>query len=718
MWFQLIAALMLLAAANPAYAEAGFLLKEGFPFAVDQEIRSLATTNYPCTGSYNTILASAGKKVYILDTNGAKRGSWNFPAPVYAVAPLIFGEDYAHCYAVAGSWDGKVYAFKIEGGEQNIETGSWWSYTVNERTYTLQDIDITADNRADYVLIGIGSYYDTKYGGMYVVNHSGSVLGGANSTFKYNASDTITAFANVDLMGKGKRTEYAVGYSTTVDVLSMNGTTATVKWSYTTPAAVAALSAADFDGDGAIDGLLVGAGNYVYALTSKKELLWSKNLNASVVSISFVDRDNNSVIDYYVVAAGTKVYAFENAKTAKLLWSYDFGRNITRHVSIDLDNSAVPDDIAIISDKSLYAYTFKELYLPRLSVSKSASSASVAEGESFKVAIKLSNSGEGRAMDLTLKDSLPEGLELAPDSGKLEYSGSVGAGETLEIAYTIRAAKAGNYTLPKVKAYFYDFYGKPYEATSGEAAVSVQPKAVEIQKNETKVLPPPQLTAERILSKENLSIGENATVQVMIRNIGDSPALTIAFSDALPAELKLLSGDASWKGELASGGVQVITYAVEAKEVEGNASYAIPAASITYRDSQGKVYEAALKEARFNVEKGRDLRKLALMLAPIPVLLAVLAVLKKKGRLPKINLPKGKLPASRLPLGKLRSRLKIPKLKRAKDDSSLEQKFLQKYKDYIARGRKPTYGEMKKELDVSVEEIDRLVEKIKSKNGK
>ncbi len=692
----LVIAAILLLAALPAHAEVQLLLKEGYPLTLDREITSLAATNYPCTGSRNTVLISAGSKVYILDIEGKQHGSWNFRAPVYALAPLIFGEDYAHCYAVAGSWDGKVYAFKIESGEQYIETGSWWSYAPNERIYVLQDIDTNADNRADYVLIGIGSYYDIKYGAMYIINHSGTVLSGSNDTFKYSTSDTVKAFANIDLMGRGARTEYAVAYSTSVDVLSVNGSNATLRWSYNTSGAVAALSAADFDGDGAMDGLLVGAGNAVYALNSKKELLWSKDLNASVVSISFVDKDNNGVIDYYVVAAGTKIYALENAKSANVLWSFDTGRSIAKHVSLDLDNGNISDDVAIISGRSLYAYRYAELLLPKLSVSKSVSSAGVAEGESFRVTITLKNAGDGRAMGLELRDSLPEGLALV--SGKLEYSGSLGAGEIEEITYTVRALRAGNYTLPKVKATFSDFYGKGYEASSGEVSVAVVKGGISEQKNETKALSPPQLIAERSASRENLSIGENATVQVVIRNLGASPALTIAFNEALPAGLKLLSGNASWKGELPAGGIQTISYAVEAVKAE-NASYTIPAASIAYRDSQGRNYEARLKETRFNVAQGVDWKKLAPLLAPIPVLAAAAAVLRKRGR---------------LPLEKLR----IPKLRRRVNEAELEEKLLEKYREFAAAGKKPTYGDMKKALGVSVEEIEHIVEKIKSRSGK
>jgi uncharacterized repeat protein (TIGR01451 family) len=459
-------------------------------------------------------------------------------------------------------------------------------------------------------------------------------------------------------------------------------------WKYDFNDEVWAAAYADFDLDGQKDDLLVGAGNITYALNSHKKLLWKHDLKNKIASITPVDSDSDNVIDYFLVSAGSTFYALENQQSkAVISWQYDVGREINSHVGLDFDRDGILDDVAFISKNYVYAYDFDYLYLPEVELSKTASSEAISVGEKVTITLNFKNKGNGKAKELRFTDKVPNGFKIV--AGNLSADGrEIPAWKDDKIYYTLEALETGEYELPAATASFTDSYGTSYSIQSNKLKIEVKEARVE-KADLTKSEGSPVLVIYRSLSRENVSVGDNLTVTVVLKNLGSKPALTVNFEEVLPKGVALVEGETSWKGALEPGESKALSYVLKIEEVgEGQREIQLKELTAYYRDNSGKVYQAIDDARTIGVLGGEGNGGKIILALPLALAIIALAVLFKR---------------------------KIPRKKAV--DPMLEEKFIQVYLRYQKKGERPTYAEMMKELGVEISEVDGIAKHVKKKMG-
>lgn len=683
-WLSIIIVLLAIA---PVSAGEGFSLR--WSYTISKDFTSLSAIDADYNGYPDDVIAgSLDNNAYFFNSKGELLGWSEALSTVTSVSAFVHEGDGRLNDAIAGSLDDRVYIFWRPYGKQYLQNESvWWYYNTGDDVYSVAGVDLSGavrwlqnySRQKNSVVVGTGAFVGGESGKVMAFSFNGTSL------WNYSASATVTVLSSADLDSDGVLDNVLAGAGKTINVLNAAGTSI---WSYSTADTVSALSPADFDGDEELDDIVAGAGNILYALEPRTDkLLWQLDLGAKVVSISAVDINQDRILDYFLVASGTKLHAVQNTPSrGNILWSYDVGKKIAAHVSIDFDRDGVPDDVAIISGKGVYAYDQKFLNLPHISVSKSVSQGSITVGESITVTLRLENIGDGKAVNLRLQDSIPEGLELG--SGKTTLSEElVGVGSVRELSYTVKALKAGTYELPSVEIEYKDEFGDSYKVVSSSPAIKVSTKEGTVP---TPAPPPvekkeklPKLSVQRNVSSRNITAEESIAVEIILKNIGEAPALNISFNDTLPVGLALIKGENFWKGELEPNKSKAVSYVIVPKE---SAVYRLTELSVTYRDSSGKTYEASTGPAVLTVTAVESRWRLVI----IPILAAALAAIlaRKRG----IRLP---------------GFMKV--------NQQLEKKFLAVYKEYQRRGERPTYGDMKRELGVEMSVVERLVLFVKMK---
>ncbi len=691
-----IAALTAVHAATP-----GFVLRDGFPVVFDTGITAIEAADYRC-GAYSALLVSTTRKVLMFNSSGVELGSYTFTAPVHALS-YVRTSMYS-CSGVAGAWNGRVYSFFLPRGERNIDSyGKRWVFDVGERIYSLHSADFDGDGYEDVVLVGTGSYADESFGNLYLLpaGYPG------NYTWKYSTSSRVRAIAVLDLMGDMVRNDIAVGYGRRIDVLNSN---ASLVWRYDAAAEVRALSHADLDGDGAADDLLAGIADTLVALDSHRNEVWSLSLDGKVNGIVPVDRDGNGVIDYYLVAAGTVIYAVDDGNIS---WSFDTGVEIDALVAADFDGDGIREDVAIVSEGRLIAYDYALLRLPELELEKNAA----LENGSVKISLKLTNRGDGTALDVVLEDSVPANWTLL--SGSSSWRGALPPGRKVAISYLLAPPSAGNHTLPEASVSYSDSYGGIHSLNSSMVEVSIPRKEKEEERQDNSTAAsPPVITAEWY-AEGNLTRGGNVTITVLLRNLGGSTAF-VSFSFEVPQGVML--NISSWSGSVEAGKVVLTSFLLMERGLNSSTTEVVlPALDIIYRDESGGTYTTSLEELRIPVSIPGEslLTRLKAKTKILPALLLpvlILLVLKRKGKL-RIRIPHRLRPPG-LPAG---LPVKLPwRKKRATSPEELERlerEFVRTYIEYQRRGERPTYGEMMEKLGVDLETVKEVVERIR-RSGK
>lgn len=680
-WLRI--AFILLFAAAPVYAGEGFSLR--WSYTANKDFTSLSAIDADYNGYADDLIAgSLDNNAYFFNSKGILLGWSEALSTVTSVSAFVHEGDGKLNDAIAGSLDDRVYVFWRPYGKQYLDNESiWWHYNTGDNVYSVAGVDLSGavgwlqsySKQKNGVVVGTGAFVGGESGKVLAFSFNGTSL------WNYSASGTVTVLSSADLDSDGVLDNVLVGAGKTINVLNAAGTSI---WSYSTADTVTALSPADFDGDEELDDLLAGAGNMVYALDPRNnKLLWQYDFGAKVVSLSAVDINMDRILDYFLVASGTKLYALQNSPSkGNILWSYDTGRSITSHVSIDFDGDGVLDDAALISGRSVYAYDQKFLVLPQLTVSKSATPGSLNVGEYATITLKVENIGEAKAGNVNLQDTIPEGLELG--SGKTSLNEDIiGAGAVKEWSYTLRATKAGTYELPAASVQYKDDSGGEYKAVSNTIKVIIKESPAPALPPPPVEKKPPKLSVQRSISSTNLTVGENATVKIVLQNLGEVPALNISFNDALPPGLILVSGENFWRGGLEPNKSKVISYAIEPKTPQ-SALYTLSELLVTYRDASGKNYEVSSVPVLLTVTA--EERRWKFIIIPILAAALAIALLRKRG-------------------------LKLPEFIKA--DPQLEKRFIKVYKEYQARGERPTYGDMERELGVDVRVIDRVVLQVK-----
>lgn len=665
--------LFLVFLAAPVSAKEGFTLR--WSYEAEEAFTSLAAMDMNKSGYLDYIIAgSVDNNVYVFSQAGDMLGSYEAGSSVTSVAAFVHDGDGKLNDGVAGSLDDYVYAFWRPYGKGYFRSSPyWWNYSTGDNVYAVGVFDYNRSRQLDGV-VGVGNYADREYGRVLAFSWNGTNL------WNYSTSAAVKVLTHADLDSDNIMDDVVVGAGKSVYVLDSLGS---LIWKYDLSEEVYALSYADFDLDGEKDDILIGAGNATYAVDSHKKLLWRQDFNGTVSSITAVDRDSDGVLDYYLVASGSVVYALMNGDKALLLWQYNLGYSIDAHVSLDFDNDGVLDDLAIISGNSLIAYDFDYLYLPELQVSKNASAGELLVGERVRITLKLENRGDGKATEVSFTDAVPEGFKLV--GGNLSWrDGSISPRREDEVHYTLEAIAEGSYELPAAKlSYYSDSYGNSYTALSNPLTIEVK-ALVDQENNQTREEGRPEVVVSRSFSKENISLGENLTVTVILQNLGEKAALTVNFEDEVPEGFALVEGEGAWSGVLNPGESMELSYTLELKNAPDEGEIRFGELVVYYRDDSGEIYEAVGEGKTLLVVEEFKYKRLIYALLLVVVVAAV--VYRRFSKPEKV-------------------------------DPKLEEKFIQVYLRYQRRGERPTYEAMKEELGVDMKELDNIVRSVKRKFG-
>ena len=175
--------------------------------------------------------------------------------------------------------------------------------------------------------------------------------------------------------------------------------------------------------------------------------------------------------------------------------------------------------------------------------------------------ITVTNDGEGALTDVTIIDTVPEGLTFfsgvpGPTEGTTWNLGTLEAGESRSIMVAATADAAGAYSLP-------------VSITSAEGAVA------DASVDTTVVAP--DLAVTKTASADTFLVGTEITFTIEVTNNGDGPAFNAAVSDTMSAGLTVVSSDPeataaedgslNWAiDELAAGDSATFTIVVTAAE--------------------------------------------------------------------------------------------------------------------------------------------------------
>ncbi|MEE8167761.1 MAG: hypothetical protein V3T58_02670 [Candidatus Hydrothermarchaeales archaeon] len=169
-----------------------------------------------------------------------------------------------------------------------------------------------------------------------------------------STSSGSASVVNVDLDSDGKIDAFGVLDGSGSRVLMFSFTGPQLLWSLPVQRGTTdgAIVAADLDGDGYLNDVVIGSGD-VYAIDLSGQQLWRFETAGSVYSLAAVDLDGDGKPNEIVVGGWKKVYAIDSDGSS--LWNLSIGSgNAESLASVDLDMNGVPESVAIGSSKIVF----------------------------------------------------------------------------------------------------------------------------------------------------------------------------------------------------------------------------------------------------------------------------------------------------------------------------------------------------------------------------
>ena len=744
-----------------AFADEGFVMRWNHEFK--KPVTSVAVMDFDRDWVLDDILVgSVDNGVYGFNENGSWTGEYQAPSSVYAVSSFDYGSKDSRLSGsltsgVAGSWNNYVYAFWRPYFGHSFSDGIYiWKYNAGGDIYALASGDLDENGYDDEVLVGVGGDGTTNTGKIIALVTTGA------EWWTYSTSAPVKTFSTVDIDSDGKRSDVVAGFGKTVVVLktgnkSSNASSASSLWSFGTGDDVSVVSYADFDDDGEYDDVIIGAGEYVYAVDSQGKLLWKLGLNRSVKSITAPNLNGDENIDYYLVGAGDKIFAVRNSEnTGEVLWSFNVVAPFKYHVAADFDGDTILDDLAIITENMLLAYDRSEIFVPDFTVVKSVSKASLTVGETFNVTLRIENQGSGEGDFIRINETVPEEF-MVVGSMIPRFLPPIESGEVKVLSYELNSTVNGSYDLPAASVVYWDNYAINYSASSGEVSLNVpNPPFINPTLNATgnltntsllntssalvnttaqginitlsnstnstntstglketlnaTTLLLPNLLITRSASNTRLLTLENFTVDVVIKNLGRGNAVEVDCRDNPPLDFEILGGTFECPKRLGAGETEIFSYTLRAREINAsNATLVLPPLSVTYKGAgSDESFEKTAGEIKIEVRSsGGGGRKKLLVGAGVLSILAF-AVARKKG-----------LKIGRINGGKIKDLFKKIKPSRAgnkkKSDLVFEKRLIELYLEQKKKGEPLTFEKFEEEFKIGHREAVKIVGDVQKK---
>jgi PGF-CTERM protein/uncharacterized repeat protein (TIGR01451 family) len=161
-------------------------------------------------------------------------------------------------------------------------------------------------------------------------------------------------------------------------------------------------------------------------------------------------------------------------------------------------------------------------------------------GKPIRVSVNVRNEGLCDLDNIILKDSVAPETHLQKDI-VLEKTLSLKSRELTEkvFEYTLIPDKPGEFTFPKATANFTLPNGQNGEASSNNS--------------ENIKIYGPEISVTKTIDRQQLNSGDKMTVTITVRNAGNVGS-SVAVTDTVPPEAKLISGETSFKQILESNG--------------------------------------------------------------------------------------------------------------------------------------------------------------------
>ncbi|MFP4654149.1 MAG: BatD family protein [Methanohalobium sp.] len=203
------------------------------------------------------------------------------------------------------------------------------------------------------------------------------------------------------------------------------------------------------------------------------------------------------------------------------------------------------------------------------------------KNDTIQVNLKIYNMGDSKKL-VDVRDYIPDSFTIIGHDS-LEKSIVVDSNSTKNITYKIKPTKPGSYTLKPAKLEWVDNEEK-YTTESDEKEIKVHGPWIQVDKS---------------LRSDAVNISDNVEVTINIKNNGDRIA-DINFTDRIPEDLDLVSGDIQWSGKVGPKTSKDITYTLTTNrsgryilpglelEINNNQTRAVSNSAILYVDDISK----------------------------------------------------------------------------------------------------------------------------------
>lgn len=301
--------------------------------------------------------------------------------------------------------------------------------------------------------------------------------------------------------------------------------------------------------------------------------------------------DGDILIDRVVVGNGFYVNASFPAGLYRLSYGAVAGYRKPDDTSLEVTAGAKVNKRGV--------YTAEQTGVARLRVTQEVAKTSAAVDEAVDIILKVTNEGDGRALNVSFTAAFPDCLKL--QTGEPAFKGDLDAQELKRVVYTVKPVKLGLCLVDPTKVVYFSEAGKRFTATSNDINVVVTAKQEAT----------PRLTLRKEISKADPFVGDEVSVTLTIKNEGNAPAPMVNVTDTLPPGCaSLRSGPTAWSGSLDQDREKVLSYTIAVTQ-EGPCT--LPSARATYQDERKSLYtkesneKALAAKARGFVDQYKDL---------------------------------------------------------------------------------------------------------------